>query len=437
MTSDGAEMAELAASPHPQDRARIAADPSLSPEEVAAFAANENDPNVLALWAQHPQAAVVADRLRSTGIPAVVGFLDANPAVPTTAPPSGPPPGGPPSGPPPSGPPPNGAPEGWAPPPTLAGAVPELAADRLLPTRQQRPEQGWQRTVWSVSGGLIKPKPGKVEQRRKAMRAAINAPLPVTGQVRVAIVSVKGGVGKTTTTLMLGHTFATERQDRTIALDANPDMGTLGLRVPDTAPASIRDLLEADPAPNTHHAVRAFTQLAPTRLEVLASPPDPHVSEAITGDDYRETLRRIEPFYSILLTDTGTGLLHDTMGAILETCDQLVLVAGAAADEARAAAAALPWFDSHGYADLVSNAVVVINSVQPKSKVDLGAINAHFSTRCRAVVSVPWDAALFTGGTHTVDDLGSRTRDAYLELAAAVVAGWSARQHHQQFQRPS
>ncbi|MEK8172751.1 AAA family ATPase [Streptomyces sp. M19] len=48
---------------------------------------------------------------------------------------------------------------------------------------------------------------------------------------RIAVISLKGGVGKTTTTTALGATLATERQDKVIAIDANPDAGTLGRRV--------------------------------------------------------------------------------------------------------------------------------------------------------------------------------------------------------------
>jgi len=67
---------------------------------------------------------------------------------------------------------------------------------------------------------------------------------PVADCRRVAIISRKGGIGKTTTTLMLGHTFATHRGDRVIALDTNPDAGSLGYRVKRQTTATVADLLE-------------------------------------------------------------------------------------------------------------------------------------------------------------------------------------------------
>jgi len=78
---------------------------------------------------------------------------------------------------------------------------------------------------------------------------------PVVGCRRIAVVSRKGGVGKTTTTLMLGHTFASLRGDRVIALDGNPDAGSLAYRVRRETTNTIMSLLApppADRAPRRH-----------------------------------------------------------------------------------------------------------------------------------------------------------------------------------------
>jgi Mrp family chromosome partitioning ATPase len=46
--------------------------------------------------------------------------------------------------------------------------------------------------------------------------------------VTVAVMSPKGGVGKTTLTALLGSLFALLRRDRIVAIDNNPDFGALG-----------------------------------------------------------------------------------------------------------------------------------------------------------------------------------------------------------------
>ena len=66
---------------------------------------------------------------------------------------------------------------------------------------------------------------------------------PLRGCYRIALLSLKGGVGKTTITATLGATFASIRGDRVVAVDANPDRGTLSQKVPLETPATVRHLL--------------------------------------------------------------------------------------------------------------------------------------------------------------------------------------------------
>ena len=52
----------------------------------------------------------------------------------------------------------------------------------------------------------------------------------------VALISPKGGVGKTTSTFLVGNLLATHLKLRVIAVDANPDFGTLGRLSADASP---------------------------------------------------------------------------------------------------------------------------------------------------------------------------------------------------------
>jgi len=52
---------------------------------------------------------------------------------------------------------------------------------------------------------------------------------PMTRPNTVAVISPKGGVGKTTISFVLGNLLASELRMRVVALDANPDFGTLRL----------------------------------------------------------------------------------------------------------------------------------------------------------------------------------------------------------------
>jgi MinD-like ATPase involved in chromosome partitioning or flagellar assembly len=237
--------------------------------------------------------------------------------------------------------------------------------------------------------------------------------------------SLKGGVGKTTTTMGLGSTLASLRGDRIIAVDANPDRGTLSDKVGLETAATIRDLLNERSQIRRYADVRTFTSQAASRLEVLASDRDPTVSVAFSGDDYCTVAGVLEHYYSICLTDCGTGLLHSAMAGVLHLADQIILVSTPSVDGARSASATLDWLAAHSYGDLVRNAVVVLSAVRPRSRstVDLNRLEEHFAARCRAVTRIPYDAHLEEGAEVELDQLSRATADAYLALAAVVGDG--------------
>lgn len=298
-----------------------------------------------------------------------------------------------------------------------------LTAATVLRTRRARPQSGWRKRVLTFTGGRVNLGPSPADRHRAELLA--QARTPVHGTHRVAVISLKGGVGKTTTTAALGSMFAMLRGDRVIAVDANPDRGTLGERVPRESGATIRHLLEARDQVVRYGDVRAFTSQSPTRLEVLASDSDPSASMALSEQDYVDTIDTLERFYNLVLTDCGTGLLHDAMRGVLGMASSLVVVSSASLDGARSASATLDWLEAHGLGDLASEAVVVISSVRPGGGiVDVLQLEDHFAARCRAVVTIPYDAHLEAGGVLDLDELDEETVDAYRELAAAVGSGF-------------
>ncbi|MER7128919.1 AAA family ATPase [Streptosporangium saharense] len=301
-----------------------------------------------------------------------------------------------------------------------------LDPDSLLRGRRNAPSGGWRRLVYRASAGLIKPGESPEVRRRRELVTRARTPV-ATGHHRVAVLSLKGGVGKTTTTVGLGATLAQSRGDRVIAVDANPDRGTLSDKVELETSATVRDLLNERQQIKRYVDVRAFTSQAPSRLEILASDRDPSVSEAFSSSDYQSVAQVLENFYSICITDCGTGLLHSAMSGVLGLADQLVLVSSPSVDGARAASATLDWLEAHHYEELVRSATVVLCSVRPRSKstVDLDRLEAHFAARCRAVIRVPYDPHLEEGAEIELDRLQPATRDAYLRLAASVGDGFA------------
>jgi MinD-like ATPase involved in chromosome partitioning or flagellar assembly len=301
-----------------------------------------------------------------------------------------------------------------------------LSPQELIKQNKRPPQSGWRRSLHQLSGGLVNMGESPADVRRRELIARINQPL--RGCYKIAMLSLKGGVGKTTATTTLGSTFSSLRGDRVIAVDANPDRGTLSQKIPLETTATVRHLLRDAKRITRYSDVRAYTSQGPSRLEVLASEQDPAVSEAFSEDDYRRVVDLLEHFYNIVLTDCGTGLMHSAMAGVLDLADSLVIVSSGSVDGANSASATIDWLEAHGYRDLIRRSVAVINSVRPRAgKVDLDKLSQHFASRCRAVVRIPFDPHLEEGAEIELERLSPDTRLALLELAATVADDFPTR----------
>ncbi|MCI4084084.1 MinD/ParA family protein [Streptomyces sp. MMS21 TC-5] len=305
------------------------------------------------------------------------------------------------------------APTGGGAPLGYTAAV-ELSSDRLL-RNKQKPKSNNN----GAGGGLFRfgGKAAEAERRRKLELIRT----PVMSCYRIAVISLKGGVGKTTTTTALGATLATERQDKILAIDANPDAGTLGRRVRRETGATIRDLVQAIPYLNSYMDIRRFTSQAPSGLEIIANDVDPAVSTTFNDEDYRRVIETLGRQYPIILTDSGTGLLYSAMRGVLDLADQLIIISTPSVDGASSASTTLDWLSAHGYADLVSRSLTVISGVRETAKmIKIEDIVQHFETRCRGVVVVPFDEHLAAGAEVDLDMMRPKTREAYFNLSALV-----------------
>lgn len=299
----------------------------------------------------------------------------------------------------------------------------DLSSAQLLRQTRRPPQAGWRRALFVLSGGTVNLGESAAELQRRELISRINQPL--NGCYKIAMLSLKGGVGKTTITTTLGSTLASLRGDRVIGVDANPDRGTLSQKIPLETTATVRHLLRDVDRIRRYSDIRSYTSQGSSRLEILASEQDPAVSEAFSEADYRRTVNLLEHFYNIVLTDCGTGLMHSAMKGVLDLAHSLIIVSSSSIDGARSASATLDWLDAHGYRTLVGRSVAVINSVRPTAgKVDLERVTAHFAARCRAVCRMPFDEHLAEGGEIDLDRLGQSARLAALELAASVADGF-------------
>ncbi|WP_031508366.1 SCO5717 family growth-regulating ATPase [Streptomyces megasporus] len=301
----------------------------------------------------------------------------------------------------------------------------ELSSDRLLNQKKKpRPQ--------SSRGGGSRFRIGAKREEAERQRKLDLIRTPVLSCYRIAVISLKGGVGKTTTTTALGSTLASERQDKVIAIDANPDAGTLGRRVRRETGATIRDLVTAIPYLHSYMDIRRFTSQAPSGLEILANDVDPEISTTFDDEDYRRVIDVLGKQYPIILTDSGTGLLYSAMRGVLDLADQLIVISTPSVDGASSASTTLDWLSAHGYGALVQRSITVISGVRETGKmIKVDDIVAHFKTRCRDVVVVPFDEHLAAGAELDLDMMRPKTREAYFNLAALIAEDFARHQQEQ------
>ena len=205
---------------------------------------------------------------------------------------------------------------------------------------------------------------------RQRLEQTITAPR-LQRCVTIAIVSPKGGVGKTTITALLGSLLAFLRRDRVVAVETNPDWGSLGRRLVPDHPVFIDELLAGSLNEPSVSPTRLDARLGrgPDGLMVAPAPTDPDRAAKLDESAYRTLFARLSELVGTLVLDCGTGLDDPPARAALACADQLVLVCDDEPDTASIVAEAAGWL-RHARPPLT----LVVNNQRRGSRIDLAAL---------------------------------------------------------------
>jgi MinD-like ATPase involved in chromosome partitioning or flagellar assembly len=254
------------------------------------------------------------------------------------------------------------------------------------------------------------------------LERVVQAPL-LRRCVTIAVMSPKGGVGKTTTTALLGALFALLRRDRIVAVDTNPDFGSLGRSLAPEHQVFVDDLLEVLDDPQlTVTALDANLGRGAHGLMVLPSPVDPVRMARLHEDAYEKVVRRLQDMVGVVLMDCGTGLHEATSKAALKTADQVVLVTDAEPATASIVAEAAALLRQEG----VPLYLLVNKMPSTGSRLDVGALEAYIP-QARGLVVLPANqhaASQLATGMFDWRDAPGGWKRALREVAAALVADW-------------
>ncbi|WP_433434375.1 TcpE family conjugal transfer membrane protein [Nonomuraea sp. CA-141351] len=286
-----------------------------------------------------------------------------------------------------------------------------------------RDSGGWRRIAQVVvGGGGVRTDGSEIDEAR--------ARGVFSGSRRIVVLGCTGGAGQSTTALMLGHTFATYRDDRVVAVDANTGGSTLTSKIQPETPETLTSLLSGLDRVSGYLTMRGYTTRTASGLEVISADTDAGAEQRLADrsffSDHRlgESMRLLDRHYKLAVIDPAPALA----ARVLPYADQLVLVVPASEEASEAVAMTYEWLDGHGCADLRRRAVMVVNGVSRRSMADVEQAESVARGRCRAIVRVPWEDGLAPDGAEVVDpgQLRAAGRRAYLALAGVVVAGFAA-----------
>jgi MinD-like ATPase involved in chromosome partitioning or flagellar assembly len=258
----------------------------------------------------------------------------------------------------------------------------------------------------------------KLEREELALEQTLASVPPVTRPNVVAIMSPKGGVGKTTSTFLMGNLLASRLKMRVVGIDANPDFGTLASLAPDAVRSerSMADLLPHLEEIEAAAELRPFMSCLPTGMHLLAAPADLSQMAQITTERYEELLQVLAHYYDVALLDLGTGITAPVSQWAMERADQLVLITTPEWVTSFSVSRALRHLS-------VKQATLVLNQAS-RNAADRIAIERHFHKQwLEQRVMIPYDQRLrmmLDSGTYSLEELSRPTRVPIKQLGVAI-----------------
>ncbi len=245
----------------------------------------------------------------------------------------------------------------------------------------------------------------------------------------IAFANPKGGVHKTTATVLAAATIGSVRGRGVLAWDDNELRGTLGLRAGSARHARtirhlISDLLQIE---NLHgdellHSLDDYLRHASDgSYDVLAGEENPRFAQRLDQSTVRRVMDLLRRTHDVICVDTGNNVESVNWQTVMRAADQLVITTVPREDAAFTADWMLDLLNDTGMEDIAANAVTLLSCPSPGKMPLLDDLTKHFKTRTRAVAVVPYDPALEVGSSIEYADLLPETRQAWLRAASTMI----------------
>lgn len=280
-------------------------------------------------------------------------------------------------------------------------------------------EHGWRAALHKVT--RINIGPGKDERYEISLKDRTAKAVRQT--FTVAVINLKGGVGKTVNAKLLGSTLSSIRGDKVIAVDLDNDSGNLTERHGRETNLSLLDLV-ADTSVGRYLDVRAHTSSdTVSRLEVLGQPDFASSPRGVEPADFDRTMRLLREYYSMVVLDCGTALNSPLLQAALQDARAIVVVTNASIDALQDTDQTLEWLRYNGYQNLLDSLILVVNHTDPsRPNVVVDKVVEQFSRKIprERIFITPFDRHIHEGREINLKLVSKKTRRRALEIAAAV-----------------
>ncbi|WP_327719993.1 hypothetical protein OG381_35010 [Streptomyces sp. NBC_00490] len=242
---------------------------------------------------------------------------------------------------------------------------------------------------------------------------------PVTTGRVIAVTSIRGGVGKSTVSALLGRTFNHYRHDPVLTLEADGALGTLPVRMgADTVRWSCADLGRIlTPSMQLTDVTGYLVPVADGGWLLPAG--QGRVGAPLDVATYRTVTLALRRYFAVTVVDCET-LPGEVARTAMDTAHARVVVAPMTAEGIHGTRQVLDWLAQLPHSALATT-VVALSANTPDATIDEKAALAHLREPGIPVVLLPYDRHLAQGGPIHTAMLGRNTRDAAVHLAAEVM----------------
>ncbi|WSQ09204.1 hypothetical protein OG604_16295 [Streptomyces sp. NBC_01231] len=241
---------------------------------------------------------------------------------------------------------------------------------------------------------------------------------PVTTGRQIAVTSIRGGSGKTTVAALLATTYAHYRQDPVLAIEADPALGSLPLRLgAQTLRWTTGDLADVVQPQMTLLEVTGYLVQLPENAWLLPGSQG-QVGAMLDTKAYERVMVSMRRYFGVTVVDCET-MPAEVARTALSAAQGRILTVPATLEGIASTHAVLQWMRGLPR-DITTTTVVVLTETVPHTGVDLGKAAERLKETGASVRVLPYDRHLAAGGTIRTELLARDTREAATRLAAEV-----------------